>query len=130
MHFRKAARDRTKTLASLGLQYLNDTKILLHCFGGHALNAPADTPLLPEGWAYISQTIDIPPLFHKVSHDVHMPDLIEACDAVLGKLGWGTCSEVIGNGYKPFHLCSSECFHRRKRLAKLDADCASENHPS
>jgi L-arabinokinase len=31
-----------------------------------------------------------------------MPDIIGACDALLGKLGWGTCSEVIGNGYKPF----------------------------
>lgn len=31
-----------------------------------------------------------------------MPDIIGACDVVLGKLGWGTCSEVIGNGYKPF----------------------------
>ncbi|KAH7350880.1 hypothetical protein BKA65DRAFT_359869, partial [Rhexocercosporidium sp. MPI-PUGE-AT-0058] len=31
-----------------------------------------------------------------------MPDIIGASDAVLGKLGWGTCSEVIGNGYKPF----------------------------
>lgn len=31
-----------------------------------------------------------------------MPDLIGACDAVLGKLGWGTCSEVIGTGYKAF----------------------------
>ena len=102
MNFRKAARNRTKTLASLGLQHLNDTKILLHCFGGHALDAPADTPLLPEGWAFISQTIDNTPLFNKVSYDVHMPDLIGACDAVLGKLGWGTCNEVIGNGCKPF----------------------------
>ncbi|PVH85372.1 hypothetical protein DL98DRAFT_583958 [Cadophora sp. DSE1049] len=102
MHSRKAERSRTETFASLGLQYLKDTKVLLHCFGGHALDAPGEIPQLPEGWACISQTIDLPPLFYKISHDVDMPDLIGACDAVLGKLGWGTCSEVIGNGYKPF----------------------------
>lgn len=31
-----------------------------------------------------------------------MPDLVGACDVALGKLGWGTCSEAIGNGYRPF----------------------------
>lgn len=102
MHFRKAKHNREETLAILGLKLLEGKKILLHCFGGHSLNAPSELPELPEGWASISQTIDCPPLFNKISHDVYMPDLIGASDAVLGKLGWGTCSEVIGNGCKPF----------------------------
>ncbi|KAL3419911.1 hypothetical protein PVAG01_08410 [Phlyctema vagabunda] len=102
MHFRKAQRSREETFAALGLQCLSDKKVLLHCFGGHGLDALGELPKLPKGWACVSQTIDHPPLFHKISHDVYMPDIIGACDAVLGKLGWGTCSEVIGNGYKPF----------------------------
>ncbi|KAF8850763.1 hypothetical protein BDZ45DRAFT_184206 [Acephala macrosclerotiorum] len=102
MHFRKAKRSRGETLSRLGLKCLEDKKVLLHCFGGHGLDAPSKIPKLPKGWACISQTIDCPPSFYKISHDVYMPDIIGACDAVLGKLGWGTCSEVIGNGYKPF----------------------------
>lgn len=95
-------RTRSETLAGLGLQCLEGKKILLNCFGGHNLDSLSGVPKLPEGWACISQTIHCPPLFYKISHDVHMPDIIAACDVVLGKLGWGTCSEVIGNGYKPF----------------------------
>jgi hypothetical protein len=102
MHFRKALRNRSETFEGLGLQCLDGKKVLLHCFGGHVLDAPSEIPRLPEGWACISQTIHCPPLFHKISHDVYTPDIIGACDVVLGKLGWGTCSEVIGNGYKPF----------------------------
>jgi hypothetical protein len=102
MHFRKAMRDRNETFAGLGLQCLEEKKVLLHCFGGYSLNAPSEIPKLPKGWACISQTIHCPPFFYKISHDIHMPDMIGACDVVLGKLGWGTCSEVIGIGYKPF----------------------------
>jgi hypothetical protein len=102
MHFRKAKQTRSKTFAALGLQCLEEKKVLLHCFGGHGSSSPSNIPKLPEGWICVSQTIDCPPFFNKISGDVYMPDLIGACDAVLGKLGWGTCSEVIGNGYKPF----------------------------
>jgi hypothetical protein len=102
IHFRKATLNRNETLTGLGLQCLIEKKILLHCFGGHDLDAPSEIPQLPKGWVCISQTVHCPPFFHKISRDVYMPDVIGACDAVLGKLGWGTCSEVIGNGYKPF----------------------------
>lgn len=102
MHFRAAKLSRAETFASLGLSSLSGKKVLLHCFGGHALSAPSSLPTLPDGWACISQTIAQPPLFHRILQDVYMPDLIAACDVVLGKLGWGTCSEVIGNGYTPF----------------------------
>jgi hypothetical protein len=101
MHFRVAKQTRSETLAEHGLQCLQEKKILLHCFGGHSMDTPSETPKLPQGWACISQTIHQPPFFHKISHHVYMPDLIAACDVVLGKLGWGTCSEVIGNGYRP-----------------------------
>lgn len=102
MHFRRAIRNRTETFLALGLQHLEGQKVLLHCFGGHGLDAPSELPKLPEGWVCLSQTIHHPPFFYKILGDVYMPDVIGACDAILGKLGWGTCSEVIGNGYKPF----------------------------
>ncbi|KAH8819296.1 hypothetical protein F5884DRAFT_760197 [Xylogone sp. PMI_703] len=110
MHSRKAKRDRSETFADLGLQCLEDKKVLLHSFGGQTLDAPSIIPKLPEGWACVSQTIDCPPLFYKISNHVYMPDLIGACDVVLGKLGWGTCCEVIGNGYKPFIIVPRSAF--------------------
>jgi len=45
-----------------------------------------------------------------------MPDLIAGSDVVLGKLGWGTCSEVIGNGDKPFIYVPREEFVEEKGL--------------
>ena len=118
MHFRKARRNRTETFAGLGLEHLEEKRVLLHCFGGHVLDAPSDVPILPEGWACISQTIDRPPFFHKIPNDVFMPDLIAACDAVLGKLGWGTCSELIGNGYKPLIYVPRSAFIEEVGLLK------------
>lgn len=133
MHSRKATRTRSETLAELGLQCLEGKKILLNCFGGHNLGSLSGVPKLPEGWACISQTIHCPPLFYKISHDVYMPDLIGACDVVLGKLGWGTCSEVIGNGYKPFIYVPRSAFieeagllswmqSAHRRIVRLEVD--------
>lgn len=133
MHFRKAKQTREETFASLGLQHLNPKKVMLHCFGGHGLDALSDVPNLPEGWACLSQTIDHPPLFYKIPRDVYMPDLISACDVVLGKLGWGTCCEVIGNGYKPFIYVPRSAFieeaglldwmqSAHRRIVRLEVD--------
>ncbi|KFY05959.1 hypothetical protein V491_08933 [Pseudogymnoascus sp. VKM F-3775] len=133
MHFRKAVQSRSGTLAGLRLQCLEDKKILLNCFGGHNSDSLSGVPKLPEGWACISQTIHAPPLFYKISHNVHMPDIIGACDVVLGKLGWGTCSEVIGNGYKPFIYVPRSAFieeagllrwmqSEHRRIVRLEVD--------
>lgn len=62
-----------------------------------------------------------------------MPDIIGACDVVLGKLGWGTCSEVIGNGYKPFVYVPRSAFieeagllswmeSAHRRIVRLEVD--------
>ncbi|KFY73297.1 hypothetical protein V499_06590 [Pseudogymnoascus sp. VKM F-103] len=133
MHSRKALQTRSETLAGLGLQCLESKKILLNCFGGHNSDSLSGVPKLPEGWACISQTIHSPPLFYKISHNVYMPDLIGACDVVLGKLGWGTCSEVIGNGYKPFIYVPRSAFieeagllrwmeSAHRRIVRLEVD--------
>jgi L-arabinokinase len=133
MHFRKAIRNRNETLAGLGLQCLEEKKVLLHCFGGHGLDAPSKIPKLPEGWACVSQTINSPPFFYRISNNVYMPDVIGACDAVVGKLGWGTCSEVIGNGYKPFIYVPRSAFieeagllswmqSAHRRIVRLDVE--------
>ncbi|KFY13549.1 hypothetical protein V492_03197 [Pseudogymnoascus sp. VKM F-4246] len=133
MHSRKAVQTRSETLAALGLECLEDKKILVNCFGGHNLDSLSGVPKLPEGWTCISQTIHAPPLFYKISHDVHMPDIIAACDVVLGKLGWGTCSEVIGNGYKPFIYVPRSAFieeagllrwmeSAHRRIVRLEVD--------
>jgi hypothetical protein len=104
MHFRRATQSRASVLTSLGLSHLSNSKFLLHCFGGHNLTALHKVPELPEGWICLSQTISAPPSFYQLpagDKEIYMPDLVGACDAVIGKLGWGTCSEILGNGYKP-----------------------------
>ncbi|OBT60800.1 hypothetical protein VE03_09891 [Pseudogymnoascus sp. 23342-1-I1] len=133
MHFRPATQPRSATLAGLGLQCLEGKKILLNCFGGHNSDSLSGVPRLPGGWTCISQTIHCPPLFYRISHDVYMPDIIGACDAVLGKLGWGTCSEVVGNGYKPFVYVPRSAFieeagllrwmeSEHRRVVRLEVD--------
>ncbi|KAF1959993.1 hypothetical protein CC80DRAFT_489252 [Byssothecium circinans] len=120
-HFRHAESSKTDTLEALNIPELLQPgrKILLHCFGGQPQN---DTytriPQLPPQWVCLSQTIHAPPHFYAIKKDAHIPDLIAASDAVLGKLGWGMCSEVIGNGYKPFIFVPRSAFLEEEGLVK------------
>ncbi|KAF2635909.1 hypothetical protein P280DRAFT_484275 [Massarina eburnea CBS 473.64] len=119
VHFRHANASKVETLTSLRIPELlkPGRKILLHCFGGQP---QSDTfsriPQLPSLWTGLSQTIHAPPYFYKIANDAHIPDLIAASDVVLGKLGWGMCSEVIGNGYKPFIYVPRPAFIEEKGL--------------
>jgi len=116
MHFRKARTSREHMLATLGLKSWTESKILLHCFGGHPVTSMKAIPELPAGWKCLSQSIHAPPHFHRFPNNVYMPDLIAGSDVVLGKLGWGTCSEVIGNGDKPFIYVPREEFVEEQGL--------------
>jgi hypothetical protein len=119
-HFRSANRSRYETLADLNIPELlhPGRKILLHCFGGQPDQTFAHLPRLPPHWVCLSSTIHAPPSFYQVSKDAHIPDLIAASDVVLGKLGWGMCSEVIGNGHKPFVYVPRSAFVEEEGLTR------------
>jgi hypothetical protein len=117
-HFRRANRSRSETLSALDIPELLQpgVRILLHCFGGQPNETFSRLPQLPSQWICLSATIHAPPNFYQVSKDAHIPDLIATSDAVLGKLGWGMCSEVIGNGYKPFIYVPRSAFIEEEGL--------------
>ena len=58
--------------------------------------------LLPDGWIAIvcglsgkEKDDTLPDGFYAAPRDVYMPDLTAVCDVLLGKLGYGTCSETV-----------------------------------
>ncbi|KAK4046751.1 hypothetical protein OIV83_005856 [Microbotryomycetes sp. JL201] len=64
---------------------------------------PSMAGLLPPGWIAIVCGLgngneikkDLPDKFFASHEDVYVPDLTATADVVLGKLGYGTCSETI-----------------------------------
>lgn len=58
--------------------------------------------LLPDGWIAIvcglsgkEKDESLPEGFFAAPRDVYMPDMTAVCDVLLGKLGYGTCSETV-----------------------------------
>lgn len=57
--------------------------------------------LLPESWIALvcglngEASADLPRGFYACPRDVYVPDLCAMADVVLGKLGYGTCSECV-----------------------------------
>jgi len=77
-------------------------KVALIQFGGHESVASWDEVCLPPGWVGVVIITDgkgpsLPGHFRGVSKETYIPDLVEAADVVVGKLGYGTCSEVISS---------------------------------
>lgn len=112
--FGRATHTRQQVLTKLGVEVPVSSRILLLSFGGQASALLTQTITLPAGWVVLvkqhllpsspaptgpTPLIGYPDPFQRGMTNV---DLIGACDAVLGKLGYGTCSEAIGNGNKPF----------------------------
>lgn len=79
-----------------------DAKILFINFGGmsnplDAATTPQLSDFLPDGW--IAFTIYPPPTpdsrFIRIPSTTYMPDIVNAVDVVLGKNGYGICSEIM-----------------------------------
>lgn len=93
---------RSQLLSSLGVPTaLHSSKILLVSFGGQSVPRPNSKPsLLPPGWIALvcgltkDQTLDLPENFFPNSN-FYVPDLTAVADVILGKLGYGTCSEAL-----------------------------------
>ncbi|KAF9998024.1 hypothetical protein BGZ80_007142 [Entomortierella chlamydospora] len=99
---RMAVNTREVVLRSLGVdeETIATKKVALVSFGGQKLNEGWGSPL-PEGWIGVicglPADYELPAGFYRSPHGVYVPDLTEAADVVVGKLGYGTCSECIGH---------------------------------
>jgi L-arabinokinase len=130
---RRHRRSREEVRRSLGLSV--DDKVLLISFGGHFLAEPgwADRNFLPPGWVGLicgpgarqmhsnsgTRLANVP------MSEAYVPDLANASDVVLGKLGFGTCSEVIDAGV-PFVYISRIGFIEEEGLLRLMQDANPE----
>ena len=128
--FRKFQTPREQVLDNVGIprEVYETHKILLLSFGGQLLgNGQWGNPL-PPGWICIvcaaPDSIDMPPLFYRAAKDAYVPDLTNACDVLLGKLGYGTCSECIGHS-TPFVYVPRPQFIEEHGLLKLMKDQGS-----
>ena len=86
-----------------GIEENASTRVVLVGFGGHDTQWTLSNTSLPDGWvAWVlgAKETDLPPgvLFHPIPFDTFVPDLINAADVVLGKLGYGTVSECLTHG--------------------------------
>jgi hypothetical protein len=89
-----------ETLAELGISKPETSRLLLVAFGGHPQTLKAWKNIrLPPNWCIavcgVSDNTTLPDGVWAVPKQVYMPDLVNAADCVLGKLGYGTCSECI-----------------------------------
>ncbi|KAI8059125.1 hypothetical protein BC940DRAFT_314371 [Gongronella butleri] len=131
--FRKHHTPRDKVLAALGIpkEIYESHGVLLLSFGGQVLGQlasyHASTPL-PPGWICIvcgtPDGVDLPNLFYRAPKDAYVPDLTNAADVVLGKLGYGTCSECISTS-TPFVYVPRPQFIEEYGLRKLMVDQGS-----
>ncbi|KAG0203251.1 hypothetical protein BGX33_009226 [Mortierella sp. NVP41] len=99
---RMAVNTREDVLRSLGVDELTiaTKKMVLVSFGGQRLRQGWGNPL-PEGWIGVLCGLpvehELPEGFYRSPHGVYVPDLTRAADIVIGKLGYGTCSECIAH---------------------------------
>ncbi|RIA82534.1 hypothetical protein C1645_788192 [Glomus cerebriforme] len=129
---RKSKTSKEIVLKNLGVpkEIFNTHKILMVSFGGQNLVGIEDwgSSSLPDNWIAIvcgSDGIKLPDRFYSCPKNAYIPDLTNAADAIIGKLGYGTCSECIGHG-KPFIYISRPQFIEElglKRLMELQGIC-------
>ncbi|KAI9030167.1 hypothetical protein CLU79DRAFT_734403 [Phycomyces nitens] len=128
--FRKYHNDRETVLSRLNIpKHIYEThKVLLLSFGGQNLGEGDWSKTLPDKWICIvcgtPDSVNLPPGFYRAPRDAYVPDLTNAADVVLGKLGYGTCSECIGH-QTPFVYVSRPQFVEECGLLKLMKDQGS-----
>lgn len=80
--------------AELGLAPDARLAVLIH--GGHKAELSVTRDFLPAGWVCVACNggrplgpDPLPPNFQLAPADVYTPDLVAACDCVIGKIGYG-----------------------------------------
>ncbi|CAJ2674822.1 unnamed protein product [Trifolium pratense] len=100
----------------------DDVKLVILNFGGQPSGWNIKEEYLPPGWLCLvcgaSDNEDLPPNFRKLARDAYTPDIIAACDCMLGKIGYGTCSEALA--YKcPFVFVRRDYFNEEPFLRNM-----------
>lgn len=129
---RKHRRPRDEVRAELGLDPKD--KVVLISFGGHQLAKDSWEAgnFLPPGWVGLvcgpgkriqtdggsdgARLVSIP------MESAYIPDITNASDVVLGKLGYGTCCECL-DAKVPFVYVSRPGFIEEPGLLRLMLDC-------
>jgi len=122
---RHAKRSRKEVRSSLNLP--QDAKIACFIYGGQPPGADwkLKESCLPAGWLCLVCSAGkppggdpLPPNFILVPGDSYTPDLIEASDVVLGKIGYGTTSECLAHR-RPLIFLRRDYFNEEPFLRKL-----------
>ncbi|CAL0319209.1 unnamed protein product [Lupinus luteus] len=100
----------------------DNVKLVILNFGGQPSGLKLKEEFLPSGWLGLvcgaSDTEDLPVNFRKLAKDAYTPDLIAACDCMLGKIGYGTFSEALA--YKcPFVFIRRDYFNEEPFLRHM-----------
>ncbi|XP_015971773.1 L-arabinokinase [Arachis duranensis] len=100
----------------------DDVKLVILNFGGQPGGWQLKEEFLPSGWLGLvcgaSESTDLPPNFRKLDKEAYTPDIIAACDCMLGKIGYGTASEALA--YKcPFVFVRRDYFNEEPFLRNM-----------
>uniref|UniRef100_A0A383W3L1 L-arabinokinase n=1 Tax=Tetradesmus obliquus TaxID=3088 RepID=A0A383W3L1_TETOB len=103
-----------------------DAKLAVLIHGGHKAELRVTEDFLPPGWVCVacnggrplSPDTPLPPNFRLAPADVYTPDLVAACDCVIGKIGYGTVSEVLAHGV-PLVFVRRDFFNEEPFLRKM-----------
>ncbi|RKP13041.1 hypothetical protein BJ684DRAFT_20448 [Piptocephalis cylindrospora] len=125
---------RATVRARLGLQAGMTPRLLLVTFGGQRVGEDGWGALrVPQGWVALLCGVSpssLPPTLPKgfmcADQKAYVPDLVGAADAVLGKLGFGTCAEVLACGTPLIYVRRAQ-FAEEEGLLRLMDDRA---HPA
>mmetsp|Transcript_46408 Transcript_46408/g.148788 ORF Transcript_46408/g.148788 Transcript_46408/m.148788 type:complete len:787 (-) Transcript_46408:1987-4347(-) len=118
---RRARRTRSEVRAALGLE--PSRRVVLYQFGGQDASWKLPEDALPAGWTCLiaskcGDAAALPPNFIRVGAEEYTPDLVNACDCVLGKIGYGTASESLAHGV-PLVFIRRTYFNEEPFLRKL-----------
>ncbi|BBM97512.1 hypothetical protein Mp_1g06320 [Marchantia polymorpha subsp. ruderalis] len=117
---RCARRSRAEVRQELGIGEREN--ILLFNFGGQDSKWSLRDEFLPPGWkCWVCGAPDEQELgsrFMRMDRDAYTPDLIAASDCMLGKIGYGTVSEVLAFRV-PFVFIRRDYFNEEPFLRKM-----------
>eukprot|EP01012_Entosiphon_sulcatum_P013014 TRINITY_DN18295_c0_g1_i2.p1 TRINITY_DN18295_c0_g1~~TRINITY_DN18295_c0_g1_i2.p1 ORF type:complete len:634 (+),score=105.40 TRINITY_DN18295_c0_g1_i2:1155-3056(+) len=121
---RTSRRSREEVRQELGVP--PNTKLVLFNFGGQDANWRLRDSFLPEGWMCVvctglAVTEPLESKYLRPKPDAYAPDLINASDVILGKIGYGLTSEALAHG-KPFIFIRRDHFNEEPFLRKLLID--------
>ena len=96
---RMARARRDEVRAQFGIS--PDAKVVIYNFGGQPSGWTLLERYLPPGWVCLVCTAlavpELPPNFIKPPTDAYTPDLIDAADVMLGKVGYALFGFALGS---------------------------------